>query len=89
MSYELSSLDLHYLVGELQALKGVRVDKIYHPEKKELLLQLFLTGMGKKLLRVRAPGFMYFGDFKEEQPERPSGSAHSCVNIWMEPDWWR
>jgi predicted ribosome quality control (RQC) complex YloA/Tae2 family protein len=73
MSYELSALDLHYLLEELSVVVGARVDKLYNPEKKELLIQLFLTGMGKKILRIRAPGFIYLTDFKGEQKERPSG----------------
>jgi len=73
MSYELSSLDLHFLIKELQVLEGARVDKIYSPSKKELLLQLFLTGQGRKILRINAPSYIYLSDFKEEQPERPSG----------------
>jgi predicted ribosome quality control (RQC) complex YloA/Tae2 family protein len=73
MSYELSSLDLHYLVEELQALKGARVDKIYSPQRKELLFQLFMTGPGKRMLRINAPAYIYLSDFKEDQPERPSG----------------
>jgi predicted ribosome quality control (RQC) complex YloA/Tae2 family protein len=75
MSYELSALDMHYLVKELQAAIGARADKIYNPEKKELLIQLFLTGMGKKILRINAPGFIYLTDVKADQPERPSGFA--------------
>jgi predicted ribosome quality control (RQC) complex YloA/Tae2 family protein len=73
MSYEMSALDMQYLVKELQVTVGARVDKIYNPKKKELLLQLFLTGLGKKIIRFEAPGFMYMTDFKDEQPERPSG----------------
>ena len=73
MSYEMSGLDMHYLVKELQQAVGARVDKIYNPKKKELLVQLFLTGLGKKIIRFEAPGFMYMTDFKGEQPEQPSG----------------
>jgi len=73
MSYEMSSLDMHYLVKELQVAIGARVDKTYNPKKKELLVQLFLTGLGKKIIRFEAPGFMYMTDFKTEQQERPSG----------------
>ncbi len=73
MSYELSSLDLHYLVKELEALKGARVDKIYSPGRKEILLQMFQTGAGRKILRINAPEYIYLSEFKEEQPERPSG----------------
>ena len=73
MSYELSALDLHYLLEELRTVIGARVDKLYNPEKKELLIQLFLTGLGKKLLRIKAPGFIYLTEFKGEQKERPTG----------------
>jgi predicted ribosome quality control (RQC) complex YloA/Tae2 family protein len=73
MSYELSALDMHYMIKELKPIVGARVDKIYNPSKKELLIQLFLSGAGKKILRINAPGYIYLTDFKEEQPERPSG----------------
>lgn len=73
MSYGLSSLDLHYAIEELQMLKEAKVSRIYSPGKKELLFQLFIASSKKKLLRLKAPGYIYLSDFKEEQAERPSG----------------
>jgi predicted ribosome quality control (RQC) complex YloA/Tae2 family protein len=70
---ELSSLDLHFLTNELQTLIGARVDKLYCPQRKEVLLQLFLSGQGKKLLRITAPNLIYMTDYKQDQPEKPSG----------------
>lgn len=88
MSYELSSLDLHYLVDELQALKGARVAKVYSPLKKEILIQLFMTGSGKKMLRINAPSYIYLSDFKEDQPERPSGFC-TILRKYLDNAWLR
>ena len=43
MKASLTSLELHYLVKELQFLVGGRVDNIYNPKKEELILRGFLT----------------------------------------------
>ena len=52
MKKQLSSIDLHYLVKELQVLKDSRIDKIYQPEKELIVFSLFRTNAGKKLLRI-------------------------------------
>ena len=49
--YEITALDMNYLIKELKMLVGAKVDKIYHPEKKELLVQFYLSGKGKFILR--------------------------------------
>ncbi len=68
----LTSLELHYLVNELQFLIGSRVDNIYTPEKEELILQLYLSNKGKQLLRIISGKLLYLA--KEKQPsQEPSG----------------
>jgi len=52
MKSSLSSLDIHYLIKELQFLINGKIDKIYNPSKKELLLQFHVTGKGKQQLRI-------------------------------------
>jgi predicted ribosome quality control (RQC) complex YloA/Tae2 family protein len=71
----LTSLDLHFLVGELQKIVSAKIDKIYQPEPKEILIQLHVPNEGKKLLLVRLPDFIFLTDLKQDQPERPSGFA--------------
>ena len=68
----LSSVDLHFLVGEMHFLVGGRVDKIYHPRKEEALLQFFVPGKGKHLLRIIAGKALFLSESKEGQ-EEPSG----------------
>ena len=69
----LSSFEIRFLVGELDSLKNARVDKVYKTERKGLLLQLHRPGIGKALLLISAPGFMYITSSKGETPEKPSG----------------
>jgi predicted ribosome quality control (RQC) complex YloA/Tae2 family protein len=71
MKKSLSSLEIHYLIEELKILLDQRVDKIYNPEKKELLIQFHVTGKGKKMLRI-TDSFMYLVGEKEDASE-PSG----------------
>ena len=67
----LSSVDIHYLVSELHFLVGAKIDKIYHPEKKELLLQFHITGTGKKILKI-TDKTIYLAQTKEEGKEPTS-----------------
>ena len=69
---DLAALELHYLLKELMFLKGAKVDKIYHPHKREVLLQFYVKGKGKQLLRICIPEVMYLSSYKQEQPEKPS-----------------
>ncbi len=73
MKQSISAIDLRYLVRESQLLASAKVEKIYHPQKKELVFQLHLPGTGKKMLRMILPDFIYMTEFKGNYPERPSG----------------
>ncbi len=59
MAFEISSLDLHYLVREMAVLEGARIDKIIQPAKDEVYLQLYATGRGKALLKIKPPFEFY------------------------------
>jgi len=72
MKTALSGLELHYLVQELKLLENSRVDKIYHPDKKEILIQFHVSGKGKHILRILAGEFIYFTKTKDAA-EEPSG----------------
>lgn len=67
-----TSLEMHFLVKELQDLKDTRVDRIYHPEHDCLIFQLFVSSRGKRLLKILFPGFMFLTNSKAENPEKPS-----------------
>src|SRR3989344_5455393 len=69
MKKQLSSVDLHYLVEELQALKDTRIDKIYQPEKEVLVFSLYKTNEGKKLLRIEIGKSIFIAETKEEYEE--------------------
>ncbi len=73
MKDRISSLELKYIVEELQVLISAKVDKIYQPEKKEIDLRLHIPGKGKKILRVSIPKLVYLSDNKREYPESPYG----------------
>lgn len=62
---QLSALEMHYLVKELQFLTDSKVDKIYQPEKNMFILQLHKTGRGKSLLKFKVPGYFCLTESKE------------------------
>ena len=65
MRKQLSSLDLHFLLKELEVLKGSKVDKIYQPEQNLIVFSLYKTNVGKKLLRVNIGQSMFVVEEKE------------------------
>lgn len=73
MKKDLSSLDLYFLLKELDVLSGSKVDQIYQKEKEELTLQMHVTGKGKHMLKVHLPSMMYLTQYKGLQPETPPG----------------
>lgn len=73
MKKELSSIEIKYLVDELQYLLGSRVENIYHPDKKELLIVFHSSSAGKQMLRAVLPGFLWVTEAKQDMPERISG----------------
>lgn len=72
MKNQLTALDIHYLIKEFKELANSKVDKIYHPARKELLIQLYITNKGKKILRIMAPNLIFLTARKGEA-EKPSG----------------
>src|SRR3989338_1963327 len=72
MKTQLSSIDLHYLIKELQVLIDGRIDKIYHPDKKVLLLRFHIPNIGKKAIKVLVGKQLYLSEEQKEYQE-PSG----------------
>ena len=66
MKKQLSSLDLHFLIKELEVLKDSRIDKIYQPEKNLLVFSFYKTNSGKKLLRISIGQSICLADEKED-----------------------
>lgn len=73
MKSELSALELHYLVEEFSVLVNGRIDQIYHPDKNEVILQFHVPSIGRKILRILLPHFIYLTEEKKENPEKISG----------------
>ena len=61
MKKQLSSLDFHYLISELQQLIGSKVDKIYHDDK-ELIIRFYAFNRGKKTLKIVADKGMFLAE---------------------------
>ena len=69
MKKQLSSIDLHFLVNELEFLKDSRVDKIYHPMNDRLIFSFYKTNIGKKLLNIDVGKALYIIEEKETENE--------------------
>ena len=65
MKKQLSSVDMHFIVKELKQLEGSRIDKIYHPETGNLIIGLYKTNEGKKLLNIAIGNSFYIASEKE------------------------
>ena len=69
MKTNLTSLEIHYLVNELQFLIDSKVDNIYNPAKEELILQLHVPNKGKQLLRIISGKLLYLTSIKKDAGE--------------------
>lgn len=63
MKREISSVDLHFIVKELQSLVGERIDQIYFTGKKDFIFQ-FRLKQGKCFLRI-TPDLIFETELKE------------------------
>lgn len=73
MKKNLSALELKYIVQELQDLIGAKVVKVFQPHKKEFYLQLHSSQVGKKLVRILVPNFIYLTEYRPQSPLRMPG----------------
>ena len=69
MKSNLASLELNYSIKELQFLIDSKIDNIYQPDKKELILQFYVPNKGKKILRILAGKELYLTETKQEYGE--------------------
>ncbi|MCB9362501.1 NFACT family protein [Candidatus Woesearchaeota archaeon] len=72
MKYALSGLDLAFLVDEMQGLLGAKIDKIFQPEKDDIIIRMHRTGMGKVHLRFLLPSLVYMAKDKADAQKDPS-----------------
>ncbi|MBW2997877.1 NFACT family protein, partial [Candidatus Woesearchaeota archaeon] len=73
MKTEISSLELYYLLKELQHLVSAKVEQIYQIGKEELIIQFHIPSIGKQILRVILGKLMYIASNKGDVPEKPHG----------------
>jgi len=78
MKDTLSSLELHYLLLELQFLVGAKLEKVFQQEKPldEFLFTLHLPSKGKRHLFVTIPKALCLSSFK---PIFPTVPPHFCT----------
>lgn len=72
MKLEITSLDLYYIVADLQSIVDTRIDKVYHKEDT-FLITGHKPGFGKVQLRIRFPSLLFLTAYKESFPKVPSG----------------
>ena len=69
MPKQLSSLDIHFLLKELDILIGAKVSKVYNPSKKHVVVELFVSGKGKHYLKIYAPEYICMSDSRDASGE--------------------
>ena len=70
MKKNLSSLEINYLLREMDTLIGSKVDKIYNI-RNEIILVLHVPNTGKTIMRI-VPGKFLFNGNTRESSEEPS-----------------
>ncbi len=71
MKEEMESLEISAAVKELKSLIGGYMQKIYRPNKKELLFRIHVPGVGKKMLIFRIGKALYLTDKDRDNPMHP------------------
>ncbi|MFB6089206.1 MAG: ribosome rescue protein RqcH, partial [Candidatus Aenigmatarchaeota archaeon] len=69
MKEEMTSLDLHFLLGEIQGLIGGKFGKIYQ-RKKDFRIKIYVPGSGNYEL-VMSPGRVYLTQYNRQAPMQP------------------
>jgi predicted ribosome quality control (RQC) complex YloA/Tae2 family protein len=81
MKTNITSIELRQIVKELKYIEGGRVDKIYHPAKKHLIVQLHSSGKGKVILRILVGKIMFRTETKPEAKEPDSFCSYLRKNL--------
>ncbi len=78
MEYNLSSLDIHFLIPELKSLIGAKIEKIFQTKEDfNILFALHISGEGKKFLYTSIPDVICITDFKPDFPDLPPSFCSS------------
>lgn len=77
MALELSSVDVHYAVMDMQSFVGAKVEKAFQSDanKRDVLLQLYCADTKKRNLRILLPGIICTPLEKPDYPQLPPGFA--------------
>lgn len=75
MKKALSSFDVRAIVRELQTYLDWRVDKIYQPDNRHLIISVKAPGKGKEFIHFRVGEWLYFSKTASDMPQHPSGFA--------------
>ena len=75
----LDAITLGAVIAEIQAqAAGVRIEKIYQPEREEIVLQLRASGFHRRLL-IAAGGSLPRLHFTQESRENPAAPPMFCM----------
>ena len=69
MEYELSGIDIHFLVKELKEIEGGKIEKIYQ-WKNDFIIRIYKQG-SKYNLRINLPHLMYLTEKDYQGPRHP------------------
>lgn len=75
MKTEMSSIDILAVVGELQSLKGARINKAFQTTPQELKLQLNVREEGRAELVIEAGKRLHLTEHPRPSPEVPTAFA--------------
>lgn len=71
MKEEMEALEISAVVKELKSLVGGYIQKVYRPNKKELLFRIHVPGEGKKMLIFRIGEALYLTQKERDNPLHP------------------
>lgn len=66
MKTQLAAFEIMHIVKELQVLVDGKVEQIYVPENKEVVIQVHIPGKEKQFLKIKAPNYIYLSTVKDE-----------------------
>jgi predicted ribosome quality control (RQC) complex YloA/Tae2 family protein len=75
MKEEMSAFDILAVVGEMQPLVGGYLDKVFHWERKNVLLRVNVPGLGRREIIITDLKWLLLSTERPDVPEEPSQFA--------------
>jgi len=75
MKNEMSAFDILAIVNEMQPLVGGYLDKVFHWDKKNLLLRINIPNIGRREILLKDLNWIYVSKERPETPDMPSQFA--------------